>query len=147
MGCRRQAEGVVYRKDFGSVCSRWGQYFFESSVQTTIALLMLGLNLFLTLMKPVDHVKLCARHVVGWNKMVVSQGRFRALPFWRSTEGCGAAKQRLRNHLGLFLSMHSTLVLLLRAVPNSRNSRTFAKGNKEHLQNCTQDDLAQRGRA
>lgn len=28
MGCRRQAVRVVYRRDFGSVCSRWGQYFF-----------------------------------------------------------------------------------------------------------------------
>lgn len=53
MGCRRRPERLVCRRDFGSVCSRWGQYFFESSGQTTIALLMLGLkNPFLTLMKP-----------------------------------------------------------------------------------------------
>lgn len=28
MGCPRRAERVVCRRDFGSVCSRWGQYFF-----------------------------------------------------------------------------------------------------------------------
>lgn len=130
MGCRRQPERVVCRRDFGSVCLRWGQYCFESSVQTTIALLMLGLKTRFwhcwTSWPCESLCSTCGRSTQNGG----FSGQVQALPFWCSTEGCGAVKQRLRNHLGSFLSMQSTFVLLLRPAPNSRNSITFTKGKQ-----------------
>lgn len=104
MGCRRRAGRVVCRRDFGSVCSRWGQYVFESPVQTTIALLTLGLKtrcFFLDTNEPVDHANVCPGHVVGWHKLVVSQGRSRPCPSELSTESCTSKMKKSAGSVSL----------------------------------------------
>lgn len=107
MGCRRRAGRVVCRRDFGSVCSRWGQYVFESPVQTTIALLTLGLKTrFFDTNEPVDHANVCPEHVVGWHKLVVSQGRSRPCPSERSTESCTS---KIKQSAG-FVSLHAEYI-------------------------------------